>query len=79
MKQMTVYKYDRGNHKITVSPKKPEDRVYTELIRIIADPGKILVYGDRQTICADVESIEGWTEIDKPEDPDAYKQLTLNN
>jgi hypothetical protein len=56
----------RENGGVTVSPNKP-DCEYTEMYRIVADDDKILVNGDIVTPCLDVESIEGWEEIDIPE------------
>ena len=67
MQIITLYRYEREPNKITVSPEKP-DVEYTELFRLVADEGKILVNGDIQTTCIDVNSTEGWTEIDAPEE-----------
>ena len=41
------------------------------LTRLIADDGKILVNGDVQTSCIDVENdaIDSWSEIDAPTKP----------
>lgn len=61
----TLYRYTRENGGVTVSPNKP-DCEYTEMYRLIADEGMILVNGDVQTICVDVETAEGWTEIEAP-------------
>lgn len=70
MEIKTLYRYERENGGITISPVKP-DVEYTEMYRLIADEGKILVNGNVQTACVDVESTEGWTEIDAPvEDPE---------
>ena len=68
MEIMTLYRYEREPNKVTVSTEKPNVE-YTELYRLIADEGKILVNGDIQTTCIDVESTEGWTEVDAPEEP----------
>lgn len=67
MQVINLYKYIREDGGVTVSPIKP-DCEYTEMFRIVADEGKVLVKGDVVTTCADVESIEGWEEIDEPED-----------
>lgn len=66
MERKNLYKYDRGNGKITVSPEKPACD-YTEMYRLIADEGKILVNGDKRTSCIDVDSVEGWEEVDDTE------------
>ena len=67
MQKITLYRYNRPYGGVTLSPQMP-DCDYTELVRQIADEGKILVKGDIQTICADVDTDEGWEEIDAPEE-----------
>ena len=72
MEIKALYRYERENGCVTVSPVKP-DVEYTEMYRLIADEGKILVNGDIQTPCTDVESTEGWIEInesDETNDPE---------
>ena len=61
-----LYRFKRADGGITVSPDKPECE-YTELVRLIADKGKVFTNGSVTTRCKDVESAEGWTEIDAPE------------
>ena len=63
MQIINLYKYIRSDGGVTVSPVKPECE-YTGMFRIIADEGKVLVKGDIVTTCADVETIEGWEEIE---------------
>ena len=63
MEIINLYKYNREEGKVTVSPIKP-DKEYTELYRLIADEGKILVNGDMVERCIDVYSVDGWQEID---------------
>ena len=63
MKIEIIYRYKRNTGKITVSPKMPEDRPYTEVYRLIADDGMVLTNGEIQTPMIDVDSTEGWTEI----------------
>lgn len=67
MQIVKLYKYTREGGGVTVSPVKP-DCEYTDMVRLIADEGKLLVKGDVTTTCADVDSAEGWTEIDAPEE-----------
>lgn len=67
MTTKTLYKYDRGNGKITVSPNKP-DGEYKEMYRLIADEGKVLVKGDIETVCVDTDTTDGWEEKDAPAD-----------
>lgn len=61
----TLYRYKREDGGITVSPNKPECE-YTELIRLIADEGKILTDGSITTHCIDTETLYQWSEIDEP-------------
>lgn len=70
MQIVKLYRYVRLNGGITVSPIKPDDTNYTELYRLIADEGKVLVKDDVMTSCTDVDNTEGWTEIDDPEEPE---------
>ena len=67
MKIETLYRYKRNTGKITVSPKMPENKPYTEVYRLIADDGMILTNGEIQTPCIDVDSTDGWTEITETE------------
>lgn len=39
-------------------------------VRLIADEGKLLTNGKITTSCIDVESAEGWSEIDALEEED---------
>lgn len=66
MQKIPLYKYIRADGGITVSPNKPNTE-YTEMLRIVADDGKVLVKGDEVTTCKDVETAEGWEEIDDVE------------
>lgn len=65
MQIIPLYKYERADGGTTVSPIKPECE-YTEMYRLVADEGKILTNGEITTSCIDVESAEGWQEIDEP-------------
>ena len=65
MKIVNLYKYIRDDGGVTVSPVKPNIE-YIEMFRLIADEGKELMNGDIRTPCIDVESTEGWSEIDAP-------------
>lgn len=63
MKIVSLYKYIRADGGTTVSPVKPNAE-YTEMFRLIADEGKELMNGDIRTLCVDVESTEGWIEVE---------------
>ena len=68
MQTITLYKYTRADGGVTVSPIKP-DCEYTEMYRLIADEGKVLTQdGVDTTTCVDVESVEGWYEVDAPDE-----------
>jgi hypothetical protein len=66
MQTINLYKYTRPDGGTTVSPIKP-DCDYTEMFRLVADEGMVLQNGDIQTVCTDVETVEGWIEVDAPE------------
>lgn len=67
MQRIPLYKYERPDGGTTVSPAKP-DCEYTEMYRLVADEGKTLTNGEIITSCIDVESTEGWSEIDEPKE-----------
>lgn len=78
MQIINLYKYHRADGGVTVSPIKPEGE-YTEMYRLIADEGKALTNGEIITSCVDTESVEGWSEVDDPEETDeATEQDYLN-
>ena len=62
MQIINLYRVTRADGGITVTPNKP-DSYDAVMYRIIADDGKEIVNGDTRTICVDVESSEGWTEV----------------
>ena len=68
MTVIPLYKYFRPDGGVTVSPIKPEGE-YSEMFRLVADEGMILKNGEVETTCADVLSIDGWEEIEAPEEP----------
>lgn len=66
MQIITLYKYNRADGGVTVSPVKPEGE-YTEMYRLVADEGKALTKdGENLTTCVDADSTEGWYEVDEP-------------
>lgn len=67
MQVKPLYKYTRDDGGTTVSLDEP-DRPYTVLFRVVADEGKLVTDGAIQAPCIDVESTEGWVEIDAPEE-----------
>lgn len=68
MKFDVLYRYKRRSGKTTVSPKKPKDVPCTEVYRLYADLGKVLTNGEITTPCIDVDSTDGWTEIEEPKE-----------
>lgn len=68
MKIQKLYKYTRESGGVTVSTKQryPLTMPYTEMYRLVADDGKALTNGETILPSVDVESIEGWEEIDAP-------------
>lgn len=68
MTQQILYKYEREDGGVSVSPQKPECEC-AKMIRLIADVGKMLTFdGENLTPIVDVESVEGWREVDKPKE-----------
>lgn len=64
MEMKPLYRFLRDDGGFTESPNKPDGVGYTTRCRLIADEGKILTNGDTETFCIDVDSADGWTEID---------------
>ena len=70
MQIITLYKYTRADGGTTISPVKP-DCEHTEMVRLVADEGKVLTQdGENFTVCVDVETADGWYEIDDPNPPE---------
>jgi len=67
MEVKILYRYKRPDGGITVSLDEPSVE-YTKLHRIIADEGMVLTDGNITTPCKDVESIDGWAEIESSEE-----------
>lgn len=72
MQTKMIYVYlGEGNSGIQTPFKLLNATESKTLTRLIANDGKILVNGDVQTSCIDVENdaIDGWSEIDAPTEP----------
>lgn len=68
MEIKTLYRFKREDGGITVSPNKPEGE-YTELVRLVADEGKVLTQDGERLFCViDTDSADGWYEVDAPEE-----------
>ena len=63
-----LYRFLREDGGFTESPDKPDVAEYTTRFRLIAANGKLLTDGTTETYCIDVESADGWSEIDDPEE-----------
>ena len=61
-----LYRFLREGCGVTESPDKPYGEDYTTRFRLIASDGKLLTNGTTETYCIDVDSADGWTEIDAP-------------
>lgn len=70
MQIKTLYRTTRPDGGTRVSLDKPEGQDYTTLLRLVADEGKALTQ-DNKTFhsCIDVESSEGWSEVDYETEP----------
>lgn len=66
MKSIPLYRYRRADGSVKVSLTKPSVE-YTDKLRLVADDGKALTK-DSVTLypCIDVDSSEGWYEVDAP-------------
>ena len=74
MKIKPLYRYEREDGGVTVSPIKP-DCEYTEKVRLIADEGKMLTLdGERLCRVIDADSAEGWYEVDAPPREEVKKE-----
>jgi hypothetical protein len=68
MQTIMLYKYTRADGGITVSPIEPNCE-YVPMYRLVADEGKELTKdGVNTTACTDVESADGWYEVEANED-----------
>ena len=67
MKTIKLYKYERAPGKITISPRHPLCP-YMRMFRLVADKDKLLTNDGGKTTwhCIDVESADGWVEINDP-------------
>lgn len=68
MQTITLYRYTRPDGGVSTSPVKPDTAYYTVKYRLIADDGRALTDGTIIAGCVDVDSPNGWTEIDAPDD-----------
>ncbi len=67
MQIITLYKYQRDDGGVTVSPNEP-DCEYVKKYRIIADEGKLVTQdGINKFGVIDCDSTEGWYEVEAPE------------
>ena len=71
MQVITLYRYERTDGSITISPVAPELGInYTTKVRLIADEGKVLTKDDSIVIVVDTDSELSWEEIDEPKEPE---------
>lgn len=77
MQIVTLYRYERAEGGITVSPTKPQSE-YTELYRLIADEDTALTQ-DEETLYGviDTESIDGWYEVELPDTEEISDEKAL--
>lgn len=68
MKVIDLYKYVRPDGGVTVSTIEPTCE-YTRMVRLVADEGKALTLdGVSFSVSSDVNSTDGWYEVDAPAD-----------
>lgn len=68
-----LYRFLREDGGVTESPEKPDGADYITRCRLIASDGKLLTDGTTETYSIDVDSAEGWTEIDAPIEGSEYE------
>lgn len=61
MQKITLYRYNRADGGVTVSPIRPEGE-YTVLYRLIADEGHTITDGVHHVECVDTDHPEAWEE-----------------
>lgn len=67
MQIITLYRYNRADGGVTISPIKP-DVEYTEMVRLVADEGKVMTKdGENFITCIDTDTTDGWYEADATE------------
>lgn len=71
-----LYKYARTDGGITITPIKP-DVAHTQLYRLVAEDGGEITNGEITTTCIDVESHDGWHDVnDEITDTEALQIIT---
>lgn len=75
MQKITMYRYERPDGGVSVSPTLPDGIADYELrYRLIADDGKAMTDGEVTAQCVDTATPDAWTEIDAPADEDEDAQ-----
>lgn len=70
MQEIPIYRHVRSDGGVTVSPTKPEGD-YTEMVRLVADEGKVLRLPDGTTTsCIDVDKAEQAGAVREGADPE---------
>lgn len=68
MEKKTLYRVERADGGIDVTPNKPTEQPYTETYRLIADEGKVLTDGENTFVCIDTDYPENYTETTETTD-----------
>lgn len=79
MQIIPLYRYMRQDGGITISPVKPDAAKYTVKYRLIADEGMTLTDGSVMMASVDVDSEEGWSEVQAPEEGAAELERRIAN
>ena len=62
MQTIELYRYNRPDGGVTISPVKPECD-YMKTFRLVADEGFVLTNGEVYASCVDTDTPGAWTEI----------------
>ena len=68
MEKKILYRVNRSDGGVSITPDKPTDRTYTETYRLIADEGMILTDGTNTFPCIDTNEPSKYTEVSESED-----------
>ena len=62
MEKRILYRVERADGGVDVTPNQPTEQPYTETYRLIADEGKVLTDGENTFVCIDTDYPDNYTE-----------------
>lgn len=76
MQKIPLYRYNRQDGGVTVSPVKPICE-YEELFRLVADDGMVLTDGTNVTPCIDTTEPDTWQEVEYTEAVNEIEEVIM--